>query len=124
MFKSYIFTKIKNLFPQDTRSAELLSSISIIFSIIYIILTSSVALLSSKLLIITAVVGLLQFISLVFFEHCDKGRVASALLVGAIMFHLGIIHFQSSIFSFFHFLATGVVNIYAFLLNNQRVKWR
>ena len=124
MLSQYLFSKIKNLFPEDTRCAELLSSITLIFSTILIFTGSIVVTVSMTWLIIACIAGLVQFISLVFFEHCEKIRVASALLVGAIMFHLGIINFQNSVFSFSFFLVTGIANIYAFLLNNQRVVWK
>jgi hypothetical protein len=124
--KNYLLSKIKNLFPQDTRSSELASSMTLIAGVICLTLGlgGAVVVPSTAWLIIAFLAGLVQFTSLVFFEHCEKARVASSLLVGAFMFHLGIIHLDNSVFSYFSFMTMSIANIYAFLLNNQRVSWK
>lgn len=124
--KSYLLNKLKNLFPDDTRSSELSSSVILILGVIcvYFGVGTAIAVPSLLWLIFAGLSGLTQFISLVFFEHCEKARVASSLLVGAFMFHLGIIHLDSSVISYFGFMSMSVANIYAFLLNNQRISWK
>lgn len=114
--------KLKNLLPADTRILEITTSIAAVISCILMSMGVQGAHPEITFLFLSYfIIGILQFCALVFFNRTEKLRVICSLIMGALMVYFGID--SKSALSFTQ-LVLGAGSFYAFLLNNQRIKWK
>lgn len=119
---------LKNLLPDDTRIVELTTAISMGLTSMLVLFTDNVHHLVKGFetwFSTLFVLSMLQFISLVFIEKLEVIRVYSSLLIGGLLVYLGITHIgDASTFNYTTQIILGIANLYAFLVNNQRLVWR
>lgn len=113
-------TILKNLFPDDTRIAELTSAIA--FSIVLVLGLFGFIQLSLALILLGCG-ALVQLGTLVIFSNSLKTRVSSSLLLGGLLIYFGIPLIVTNLQEAVLYLVLGFANLYAFLVNNQRLKW-
>lgn len=114
---------LKNLLPEDTRILEIASGISIFFSTLPFLFESESGLtVWLAMLLITAIV---QLGSLLLCDKLEKVRVIASLAMGGLLTYIGISHIDdTSHINYVTELTLGVGNLYAFLVNNQRLTWK
>lgn len=119
--------KLRNLLPDDTRIVELTAAISIIIStgleLMGVVSTHAALSNWQAWLCASALAALVQFFSLVFLDKGEVLRVYSSLVIGGLLVYLGIVHTDYSVFSYVTQITLGIANLYAFLVNNQRLVW-
>lgn len=117
--------RLKNLLPDDTRIVELASAISVLISsiLIYCGITSHDA--GMLWVYFAALVSSTQLVSLVFPDSRESMRVYSSLIMGGLLIYIGFAHVGvDSVFNYVTQFTLGFANLYAFLVNNQRLVWK
>ena len=120
---------IKNLLPEDTRLAEFIGSISLIFMGIFL---GSHVIVNMELLFIQRtefwhvlfiMLGFTQFLSLVFYPQLELLRCIMSLFTGATLIWLSFLSLVnimeiSDVVSF----CVGIANLYSFVINSLQVR--
>ena len=119
---------IKNLFPEDTRLAEFIGSLSLMF---ISILLSSHAIISIELTLIQReefwslvffTFGFIQFISLIFYPKLELLRCVMSLTVGGALIWLGMVTNGRMDLSDITSLCLGLANLYSFIINTVQIR--
>ena len=118
--------KWKNLLPDDTRIVELASAIAIFISVVLMFFGFGADHTQyTSVLVFSAIISFLQLLALVVLDHAEALRVYASLVMGGLMIYLGIVHSDSiSVFNYVTMFTLGIANLYAFLVNNQRLVWK
>lgn len=115
---------LKNLFPEDTRILEIASGVSIFFSTLPYLFSASESGLTAWLLILM-ITAIVQLGSLLLCDKLEKVRVIVSLAMGGLLTYIGISHIGDTFaINYVTELTLGVGNLYAFLVNNQRLTWK
>jgi hypothetical protein len=126
MCEDFMSCKWKNLLPDDTRIVELASAIAIFISVVLMFFGFGADHTQyTSVLVFSAIISFLQLLALVVLDHAEALRVYASLVMGGLMIYLGIVHSDSiSVFNYVTMFTLGIANLYAFLVNNQRLVWK
>lgn len=117
--------KLKNLLPDDTRIIEIASAIAMFISCLLVLFGVPAHSASPELVYFALGVSAIQLSSLVFLDSKDFIRVYSSLIMGGLLFYVGFSHVGvDSVFNYVTQFTLGFANLYAFLVNNQRLVWK
>lgn len=118
--------RLKNLFPEDTRMVEIAASLSMFFSTLPVLIQQPQTESSIFFwLVVFALTAIVQLGSLLLCDKLEKIRVIASLVMGGLLTYVGIVHIgDTSAINYVTELVLGVGNLYAFLVNNQRLTWK
>lgn len=117
---------LRNLLPEDTRLVEIVSAVTMILSAVaaFFGLGADHG-LHLPLVFSTFIIAVLQLISIVFLDRRTFCRVYSSLFMGGLMLYLSFLHIHTNEFyNYITQLVLGFANLYAFLVNDQRLVWK